>query len=264
MSVMRLVLSGLWAALVLSPAAAYASGCFPLAQTLPGVQFASLAPAPMPAGATVRITFLGHASFLLETRGGISAITDYNAINVAPFSPTIVTMNNSHETHWTSYIEPGIKHALQGWSTGGGVAEHDLTVGDLRVRNVATSVWGRVGDQVNSNSIFIFEMEDLCVAHLGHLHHRLEDYHLGELGVIDILLVPVDGMWTMPQAAAVDVVEQVRPSVVIPMHYFATSIVENFVAQMPEDWSVVFSESRDVSFSRQNLPYKQVLVLPGN
>jgi L-ascorbate metabolism protein UlaG (beta-lactamase superfamily) len=68
---------------------------------------------------------------------------------------------------------------------------------DLHIRNVPTNVREFGGARMNGNSIFVFEVADLCIAHLGHLHHTLTDVHLGELGQIDVLLVPADGSYTM-------------------------------------------------------------------
>jgi L-ascorbate metabolism protein UlaG (beta-lactamase superfamily) len=252
------------ATLLWLPGAALAAGCFPIAQSPARLVPASLAPAALPGDATARLTFLGHASFLIETRGGVRAITDYNGYNTAPVTPDVVTMNNAHSTHYTDQVEPGVTHILRGWVPGGGLAEHDVVMDDLRVRNVPTSVRGREGARTNSNSIFVFEVADLCIAHLGHLHHRLEDYHLAEMGVIDVLLVPVDGMWTLPHAAAADVIDQVRPSLVVPMHYFGRSVLEGFLAELSEEWEVVVSERPSVTLSRETLPFRRVLVLPGS
>ena len=252
------------ATLLWLPGAALAAGCFPIAQSPARLVPASLTPAALPDGATARLTFLGHASFLIETSGGATAITDYNGYNTAPVTPDVVTMNNAHSTHYTDQVEPGVTHILRGWVPGGGLAEHDVVVDDLRVRNVPTSVRGREGARTNSNSIFVFEVADLCIAHLGHLHHRLEDYHLAEMGVIDVLLVPVDGMWTLPHAAAAAVIDQVRPSLVVPMHFFGRSVLEGFLAELSEEWEVVVSERPSVTLSRETLPLRRVLVLPGS
>ncbi len=257
-------LAAVTAALVWLPTAVLAAGCFPIAEAPARLVPASLTPASLPDGATARLTFLGHASFLIETEGGVTAVTDYNGYNTAPVTPDIVTMNNAHSTHYTDQVEPGVTHVLRGWVPGGGLAEHDVVMDDLRVRNVPTSVRGREGARTNSNSIFVFEVADLCIAHLGHLHHRLEDYHLAEMGIIDVLLVPVDGMWTLPHAAAADVIDQVRPSLVVPMHYFGRSVLEGFLAELSEEWEVVVSEGASVTLSRETLPFRQVLVLPGS
>src|SRR5260370_38002488 len=57
----------------------------------------------------VGLTFLGHASFLIESPAGVKIVTDYNELVRAPATPDIVTMNNAHPTHYTDNIEPGVK-----------------------------------------------------------------------------------------------------------------------------------------------------------
>ena len=71
----------------------------------------------------VRVTYIGHSSFLIETPGGASAVTDYNGIHVPATAPDIVTMNNSHDSHYTDNPNPEIRFTLRGWSEkiGGGL-----------------------------------------------------------------------------------------------------------------------------------------------
>src|SRR5437660_10479394 len=70
--------------------------------------------AATPEGA-VSITFLGHASFLIESPAGVRIVTDYNDAIRAPVTPDIVTMNNAHPTHYSDSVEPGVKYVLRGW-----------------------------------------------------------------------------------------------------------------------------------------------------
>jgi L-ascorbate metabolism protein UlaG (beta-lactamase superfamily) len=260
-SALRLLLT--LALLVLAPLGAHASGCFPVAAAPPHVQLASLTQAALPTGATVQLTFLGHSSFLIETAGGVTAVTDYNGYIRAPITPVIVTMNNAHSTHFTDMVEPGVRHVLRGWNPAGGEARHDLSEGDLRIRNIPTSVHGRSGRHGNSNSIFIFEVADLCIAHLGHLHHVLDRERLADLGQIDVLLVPVDGAYTLSQPEMVEVIHQITSPLVIPMHYFGPSTLARFLDLLKEQYEVVVSETPTVALSRATLPAKRVLVLPG-
>ena len=76
------------------------------------------------------------------------------------------------------------------------------------------------GTRYNGNSIFVFDIADLCIAHLGHLHHTLTPSHLAELGAIDVVMVPVDGVWTLNQDDMIEVLRQIKPKIVIPMHIF--------------------------------------------
>lgn len=256
------------AAATLGMTTAAIANCFPVAHMpdnlAPGtVVPVALLPTALPAQGEVRLSFLGHSSFLIETPGGVSAITDYNGTVRAAEPPDIVTMNNAHSTHYTDFVESGVEHILRGWGQDGGMAVHDVTVDDLHVRNVPTNIREYGGTRYNGNSIFVFEIADLCIAHLGHLHHTLTDIHLGELGYIDVLLVPADGSYTMAQELMVEVVRQIGPTLVIPMHYFSSQTLARFLALIEDSYQPVFSDTATVTLSSLKLPYHKVLVLPG-
>lgn len=243
---------------------AHAAGCFALAsRPLAGLLPVAFVPTTLPQGVDVRIVFLGHASFWIESPQGVTAVTDYTGRIPLDRVPQIVTMNNAHETHWTPFPDPGIRHVLRGWNPEGGPAEHDIVVGDMRVRNVPTAVRGRSGAHELSNSIFVFEIGDLCIAHLGHLHHLLTEEQLAELGRIDVLLAPIDGAYTMSQAEMVQVIEQISPRIVIPMHGFGSALLERFLALVRGRWDIEIRDSPVLDLSIRNLPDRRVIVLPG-
>ncbi len=234
------------------------AGCFPVAQTE-----ARFLPASLPDGATVQITFLGHSSFLIETAAGVTAITDYNGSHRVASAPDIVTMNNAHSSHYTDLVEPGVEFILRGWDPDGGMATHRVAKDDLLVRNVPTNVRDISGTRYNGNSIFVFEVGDLCIAHLGHLHHALTDQHLADLGIIDVLFVPVDGGLTMSHRTAFEVVAQIGAPVVIPMHFISQGALAQFAALIEGRYQVRANETPTVAFSRQTLPRGTFLILPG-
>jgi L-ascorbate metabolism protein UlaG (beta-lactamase superfamily) len=212
----------------------------------------------------VELTFLGHASFLIESPAGVTIVTDYNGFIRPKTLPDIVTMNNAHSTHYTDHPDPGIKYVLRGWDPGGGVAVHNLTYQDVRVRNVPTNVRDVGGTRYNGNSIFIFEIADLCIAHLGHLHHVLTPEHLADIGQIDVLLAPVDGSYTLDQNGMLEVIRQLHPPLLIPMHFFGPHTLELFLARVRETYAVRLSETASVTLSRASLPARpEALVLPG-
>ena len=244
------------------PASSALAQCFPIAMAPARAIPVALQPAALATG-TVRLTFLGHSSFLIESAGGATVVTDFNGMMLPPQTPDIVTMNNAHSTHYTDFVDPAIDHVLRGWDPKGGVALHDLRLLDLHVRNVPTNVREFGGVRTNGNSIFVFEVADMCIAHLGHLHHTLSDVHLGELGMIDVLLVPVDGSFTMAQELMVEVIGQIQPAVVIPMHYFGSSTLRRFVSLIGDRYEVEIADVPTVVLSRHTLPYRKVLVLPG-
>ena len=95
---------------------------------------------------------------------------------------------------------------LQGLEPDGGPVKHDLTFSDVRVRNVVTNIRDWAGGAIAyGNSIFVFEIAGLCIGHLGHLHHTLTEQQIGQIGQLDVVLVPVDGSYTMDVAGMVEV-----------------------------------------------------------
>ena len=222
-------------------------------------------PAQLPPKGSVEISYIGHSTFLIRTPGGVSAATDYNDHVRPPIVPTIATMNRAHTTHFSYAPDPAIKHVLRGWKEGG-VAAHDLAEGDMKVFNVPTNIrnWENQTTDYAGNSIFVFEAAGLCIAHLGHLHHTLTPEHVKRIGPIDIVMIAVDGTVTLTQEGALEVVEQIKPKVVIPMHFFSEVTLERFAALFAARYPVKRSESPTVVLSRANLPDRQLLLLPGH
>ena len=214
---------------------------------------------------TVDLTFLGHSSFLIRTPENVTAITDYNGYIRAAAPPDIVTMNHAHGTHYTDTVEPGVRYVLRGWDSGEGVPRHNVSLRDLRVRNVPTNIRdGLGGTRFAENSIFIFESVGLCIVHLGHLHHPLTPEHAGRIGLVDVLLVPIDDGLTMLQRRMGEVVETLRPAIVVPMHYSGEDLLQTFIGLMRDlGFTARFHETATVRLAKGSLPRRTVLVLPG-
>src|SRR5262245_3795420 len=77
----------------------------------------------------VRLTYVGHSTFLIESPQLVRVATDYNDYVRSPVTPDIVTMNHAHSTHYTDFPDPAIKHVLRGWGPSPEQpARHDITV----------------------------------------------------------------------------------------------------------------------------------------
>ena len=178
----------------------------------------------------------------------------------------VVTMNRAHYTHYTSAPDPAISHVLRGWGEDGKPARHRLRVGDVYIRNVTTDIRSseEIGRLEDGNSIFIFEVAGLCIGHLGHLHHELTASQRAKIGRLDIVFVPVDGGYTMAQSAMIQVLQDLRASIVIPMHAFGPHTLERFVAGMKGSFRIEYAIDPTVTVSLRTLPdTPEVLVMPG-
>jgi L-ascorbate metabolism protein UlaG (beta-lactamase superfamily) len=246
------------ALLLLVPKLAFAV-CAPVAATEPRVwRVADEDP-------TVTISFLGHASFLIETPNHVRVVTDYSGVYTPAEPPDLVTMNHAHPSHYTLHPDPRIGIVLHGWQEGPKPPSYDVTLRDLRVTNLATNIrdWNG-GTEINGNSIFIFETAGLCIAHLGHLQHLLEPADLDALGHIDIMMIAVDGAYTIGQADARTVIEQLHPRVVLPMHYFTRDNLARFLDMMRETHAIEVRPEPTLEISRATLPDRPtVIALPG-
>ena len=83
----------------------------------------------------VRLTFLGHATFLIESPQLVRIATDYNDYIRLPLLPDIVTMNHAHDTHYSDHPDPAIKYVLRGW----GMSPEQPAIWDLKYRDVRVS-----------------------------------------------------------------------------------------------------------------------------
>lgn len=233
----------------------------------PVVQPASfVVPAQAVGGGSVRVTYVAHATFLIESPAGVTIATDYSDTSRPAVTPEIATMNRAHISHYTLNPDPGIAHVLHGWGEDGAPAAHDLTVRDVWIRNVTTNIRGGFDARRtvrDANSIFVFEVAGLCIAHLGHLHHPLTEDHLDALGRIDVVLAPVDGSFTLNTDDMIRTLRDIQAPVVIPMHFFGMGTLNAFVLSMSEHYAVEVSDGRSVTLSRETLPREPTLLVLG-
>lgn len=270
--IVRFVSLALLAACFVWPAQAQertASECLAVAQRLPGVTFASFGPASA-AKSSVTITYVGHSTYQIETPADVVIATDYNGVYRPPRLPTVVTMNRAHTTHYTLDPDPRIEHVLHGWADDG-AAKHAITVGDVFIRNVPTDIrsfrtygFGR-GDldlpmQKDGNSIFIFEVAGLCIGHLGHLHHKLDESHIAAIGRLDVLMVPIDDSVTMTIDGMAEIVKRLRSSIVLPMHRLGTPL-QDFIGRVRGQFEVEVRADRSFPVSRETLPKTPTVVI---
>jgi L-ascorbate metabolism protein UlaG (beta-lactamase superfamily) len=162
----------------------------------------------------MEITWLGHSCFRLKGKQA-TVITD-------PFSPAIgytlgkvtadiVTVSHPHPGH--SYVqgvadEPRVLKSPGEYESGG-----VLTVG------VHTFHDNEKGAQCGKNTVFVIDVDDVMICHLGDLGHVLTAEQVAEINGVDVLLIPVGNVSTIDAVQAAQIVRQLEPKIVIPMHY---------------------------------------------
>ncbi|QGP92786.1 Beta-lactamase superfamily domain protein [Neomoorella glycerini] len=167
--------------------------------------------------------WLGHASFYLETPAGVRLVTDPYGPQVSPAAPVVtadvVTISHEHFDH--NYLDniKGNPEVWGGLTPDGDWAIVDHTFKDVRAYTVPTYHDDAAGAKRGKNAVFVLEVGDLRLAHLGDLGHALNDEQVQRIGWVDVLMIPVGGYFTIDAPQAWQVVAALKPRVVLPMHY---------------------------------------------
>ncbi len=242
------------------------SHCIALAQDIPGAQMIHRASFrdPLPNSETVRLTYINHATFLLQTHGGLSVATDFTGyLGPVEKLPDVVTMNHAHSSHFTHFPNPDIPHALRGWRDDRQPADHHLDLGEMLVRNVPTDIRSRYNDRVEKfgNSIFVFEVAGLCIGHLGHLHHEPDAAQYAALGRLDVVMAAVDGGQSLDTETMVRVLKRLRSSIVVPMHWFGRGSLDTFLSEMRSTFAVEEVTTSFIEVSARTLPSQPTIMV---
>ena len=228
--------------------------------TNPLLHKASFQLADVQAGA-LRLSFIGHASFLIESPQGVKVITDYNDYYRAKVLPDIATMNINRGNHSTDTVEPGIKYALRGWDIGNGIPRYDIAYKDVRVYNLPTNLQDFGSSFSNFSSMFIVQSGGICVGHMGHLKHILDTKAFAKIGRIDVLLVPIDRRVTQSIEELIHNIKGIRPRMIVPMHFNAMFAAEEFLMQIRGIFPVKRTTKSSIILSRATLPRNTEVLL---
>jgi L-ascorbate metabolism protein UlaG (beta-lactamase superfamily) len=190
---------------------------------------AAATPAPV-----LTIEWMGHSMFQITSSKGTRVLTDPHGAFDLPH-PTlpqhIVTTSHQHSPHSAVEMAPGTPVILQGLTPNGDNWQKiSTTIRDVSVYVVPAYHDKSQGMQRGKNAIFVFRIDDICIAHLGDLGHLLTPDQLKMMGKIDILLVPIaGGYFTVTPSEAREVTKQVNPKIAIPMHFSWEQAVQPYI-----------------------------------
>ncbi|HUX48729.1 MAG TPA: MBL fold metallo-hydrolase [Dehalococcoidia bacterium] len=181
----------------------------------------------------MEITWLGHSCFLIKGKEK-TIITDpcHPDLGYRLGEPEadIATLSHFHPGH--SYIEGVANDPKQIKSPG------EYEIGGTFITGISTFHDDKKGELKGKNTIYVTEMDGITLCHLGDLGHPLGPNLVEELGDVDILFLPVGEVSTIPVDTAVEIVRQLEPPIVIPMHYKTEaftgnlSLVDKFLDKM--------------------------------
>jgi L-ascorbate metabolism protein UlaG (beta-lactamase superfamily) len=209
----------------------------------------------------MKIKWLAHAAFLITSDNGTRIITDPyetgNGLNHGKIeeSADIVTTSHEHFDHNNVAAVKGSPQVFKGTTEARGII----------IRGIATAHDNSGGRERGSNTIFCFEIDGLNVCHAGDLGHLLTDTQVAAIGKVDILLIPVGGFFTIDAKTADQVCDQLKPTVILPMHYktdkldFPISGVDEFLKGKS---NVTRVDGSEIEIKAEKLPASaQIMVL---
>lgn len=177
------------------------------------------------------LTWLGHSCFRLRGKNAV-AVTDPYPPSLGPrlakLEADLVTVSHAHPNH--SNVQAVKGHVID--------SPGEYEVKGVTVNGLPTYHDGTGGEERGRNTVFLIEVDDVRVCHLGDLGHKLDDAALDVIGTVDVLLVPVGGGNSLDAAGAAEVVRQIEPRVVVPMHYALPAVkkeldgVDRFLKEM--------------------------------
>lgn len=176
----------------------------------------------------MEIVYFGHSAFRLSSKT-VSVVMDpfdpqFVGLRFPKVASTVVTVSHSHADHARADLVSGVKKVLsepgeyeiEGVSFIGISSYHDQDQGAKR----------------GPNTIFVVEIDNIKIVHLGDLGHELSENTQNAIGAVDVLMVPVGGEYTLGPQEAADLVRSIEPRIVIPMHFQVEGLAENLKTKL--------------------------------
>jgi len=186
------------------------------------------------AGGIIEIKWFGHSFFQITSGLGTKIITDPFGAMGFPMPevwPHVVTVGREHGNHNNVGLAKGNPMVLRGIQEGGDDWNViNLTFRDVLIYNVPVHQRGVPGNLSLRGSGFVFEMDGLCIFHSGDVSEPYNEDQLQLIGHVDVLLQTIGGVYTIGPEGAKKVVEQLKPKIVIPMHFwYNVGVLEQFI-----------------------------------
>ncbi len=205
------------------------------------------------------ITWQGHSCFKIQDKqgtDGITLVTDpfdkETGLKVPNFEADIITVSHNHHDHNNTGALRGTPFIIN--SPG----EYDCK--DVLIQGIDSFHDENKGADRGHNTIYRIEIDDISISHLGDLAHSLDNDQLEKLSGTDILIVPVGGKYTLDAKKAVEVISQIEPRIVIPMHYqveglkFDLEPLEKFIKEI----GIKPTYEEKLKISKKDLPQEDM------
>ena len=207
------------------------------------------------------VRWFGHSSFAMRSGTGTRVVADPNFDVTPGIAADAVTVSNDHYTHNNTEAVGGNPLVLRGITLDQRWQPVRKKVKDIVVVNLPSA---RNYDFTRiANSIFVFEMGSLCIAHLGNIGHLLTEKQQKFLRRVDVMMIPIDARNNLGFGDLVKVIEQVKPPIVLPMHYDDPAQALYFASFLDNRYPVQWQRDSRLVLTRRMLPKAtELFVLP--
>lgn len=212
----------------------------------------------------MEIKYLGHSSFLINTKTATIVIDPFDekatGFSFPKVSADIVLSTHSHPDHSNISGVSGNPFIIAG--------PGEYEVKDVKVDGIPTFHDSQQGKERGKNTVYLIRAEGMSLLHCGDLGHTFSDKQLEYIGAVDILMVPVGGTYTIEPEEAGNLVAQIEPKIVIPMHYKTAKHGKSAEVLLPLDNFLkeiggTVREEKTLKIKRENLPPEMEVVILG-
>jgi L-ascorbate metabolism protein UlaG (beta-lactamase superfamily) len=219
------------------------------------------------ASGKIEIKWFGHSFFQITSSSGTKVITDPFGAMGFPLPevwPDIVTIGREHGNHnnvglakGKPLVLRGLKEGTEEWN------DINVTVRDVLIYNVPVHQRGVPGNLSMKGSGFVFEMDGLCIFHSGDVSEPFNEDQLQLIGHVDVLLQVIGGVFTIGPEGGKKIIEQLRPKIVIPMHFwYNVGHLEKFIES---PYNHRYLPTNTLTITKDTLPSNtEILILKVN
>lgn len=164
----------------------------------------------------------------------------------------ILTVSHGHKDHNNLESVKGNPYTID--------APGEYEIKDVAIEGVEVFHDDKEGKERGNVVAYRIDMDDITIVHLGDLGHTLNSKQLEVLAGVDILLIPVGGKYTIDAKKAVEVVSQIEPRIVIPMHYKVDGLKEDIdgVEKFIKELGVKPRTEEKLKISKRDLPQDEM------
>lgn len=210
----------------------------------------------------MKIQWLGHSCFFITTDNSARIMCDpcdaATGYAIAPRECDILTISHHHHDHDNASVALGSPTVIDA------AGEYDLS--GIKIKGLGTFHDDVRGAKRGTNTIFAIEADGIRIAHMGDIGTQLNAKEAAELSDTDIMLMPVGGVYTLDALGAAELVRQIKPRIVIPMHYktaalsFELGSVGDFISQM-KDMSAHYLRKSELPVEKESLGRDRIIIM---